>query len=490
MIRVYCDSNIFRLLKERHPSYSPELKQIFEALRDKFLFIFSDAHLDDLKDSTNIEYLEEDLAIIEAYAKDNYFSYDHSQDKSFKLYLAGAKEAFYNRDYEAAKRGLDYVFDSNKIFEDLGDEPYLAPLKEMMNLYMNQPISTQGLQLDHSLLDDRSRFLLNKVAPGFHNSMSLREFLQCLHPFTQGIYSDPKELTELRRYAADYYNRDDYSFEKWGLEFDSKLKDSAFGKPFLELVDSSLTEDQLKDDQYRFCHAYALLEMQGITQERDSKNKLKKFTFDSLHRDATHAYFASLCDYLVTDDKGLQVKAHILYSLFGYNTRILSRQDFINSKSMSLANEETWGSLLKSLDYDLKHSFQVLDKINIADQTTVKEFKITHPYFNYFTRLQIVGDEAGSLYALFCRRHKQANFIMYREIELLVTKLLVVFGIDSEGKGPYLFSENDKYQNREPIRTWTVNDYTFELLQSFKDWGFFLALTIEPPKAHPLPRHL
>ena len=60
MMRIYCDSNIYRYLNSAHPSHSAELLNLFEILKDKILFTFSDAHLDDLKDSVK-EYAEKDL---------------------------------------------------------------------------------------------------------------------------------------------------------------------------------------------------------------------------------------------------------------------------------------------------------------------------------------------------------------------------------------------------------------------------------------------
>lgn len=479
MMRIYCDSNIFRLLKERHPFHSPELKQTFEDLYNKVLFIYSEAHLDDLKNSTNREYLEEDLSLIEQYTKDNYFSYDHLREKRFQCLLAGAKEAFFSKDYEAARKSLEEPFNIDKIFDDLDEFPELSSLKGIMNAYMDLPISEIGPSVDLSQMDETSRKMFDRMLPGYRSDMTIRDFMHSMQLYAKDLLLDTKELTALRKYAAEYLKSENYSFEKLGHEFDQKFRETSFGKSFLETVDAALTENQKKDEWYRFSYAYGLLETYGITQERDNKNKLKKFTYDSLNRDAAHAYFASFCDYLVTDDKGLQVKASILFNLFSFTTKILSSKDFINTKTLLLSNEENLESFKTSLIYDFKYSFQVTDKTDIETSTNTKEFKTSHPYFNYFNRLQIITEEGESTYALFCRRHTQANFFMFREIELLVEKLLTIFGPDAYGRGVYRFEENDNYKQGETIREWNFNGLRFKLLLSYKTWGNFLVLAFD-----------
>lgn len=448
-----------------------------EALKDKFLFCYSDAHLDDLKDSTIKEYLDEDLTVIEEYTKDNYFSYDYIKEKTFQCYLTTAKKAFINHDYEAAKQSLDHPFDLDKLFDDVDDFPELQPIKDLLKSYMDMPVSLLGPAMDISKLDAQNQQLFDKMMPGYNPDMSIKNFMKSIQPYAKELLINPKELTELRKHASNYLDREIYGYEKCGLEFNQNLKDSPFGKSFLEIVDSAILENQKKDDLHRFTYAYSLLEVYGITQERDNKNKLKKFTYDSLHRDATHAYFASFCDYLVTDDKGLQVKAHILYSLFGFETKILTKEDFINSKSLLLAYEETLETFKNSFAYDLNHSFQLFDKTSISSNINTKEFKTTHPYFNYFNRIQIINEDQINTYALFCRRHLQANFVMYREIELLTNKLIVLFGTDTERKGIYNFNENSK--SDEAIRKWHLNGLNIELTESCKTWGIFIVLTIE-----------
>lgn len=48
--------------------------------------------------------------------------------------------------------------------------------------------------------------------------------------------------------------------------------------------------------------------------------------------DANHAYFATFCDFFVTDDKKTMNKANVAYQLYGYKTVAISRMDFITTQ--------------------------------------------------------------------------------------------------------------------------------------------------------------
>jgi hypothetical protein len=478
MHRVYCDSNVYRILKTSHPSFNLDLLKTFSDLNDILLFIYSDAHLDDLKQSSDKAKTDEDLLLIGDYCKDNYFSYGHiGKENQLEIYLATPIDAFYSRDYEAAEKAIAGGFSIDSLFQDFDDDPQMQSIQSLLKSYFDLPISLFGSEIDMSVFDEKTKSLFDKMLPGYNSNMSLGDFMNSFMPYGAKLLTDQKEFTELRKFSSEYIDSNEFSYKNWGLGFNEKLKESAFGKTFLELIDSSLIEAHKKDPLYKFTYTYGLLETYGIVQERTSKNKLKKFTYDSLNRDASHAFYASYCDYLVTDDKGLQIKAHILYHLFGIKTEILSTQDFINRRSLWLANEETYTSLAKSFEHDSNHSFQVLDHTSIGTGRNLKEFKTTHPYFNYFNRFQIITDEDG-VYAFFCRRDSDTNFFLYREIELLTAKLLKTFGIDDSSKGPFSMAEKAHLKDDVPIRAWHIGQLELELLCSHISSGNYLVLTL------------
>lgn len=478
MLRIYCDSNVYRILMPSHRFHKKELDVAFEALKDKFVFCFSDAHLDDLKDSKP-EYRDKDLEFMGKYVKDNYFYYNHIGKKGFECYLATPGEAFAGKDYEAAQDALSNPLDIASLLEDADDSREVKMAVNFLKSYFDLPIAALGGTIDTTLMDEKSKKWMDKILPGYNPFMSIKEMMNSMTPFGVDLLHNEKDVTELRKYIGEYLNRETYSFEKWGLAFNEKFKETGVDKTYLQMIDNMLTDNQKKDFYLRFSYAYSMLEMFNITQERQG-GRLKKFTYDSLNIDALHAYFASFCDYLVTDDKGLQVKAHIVYQLFGFQTKVLSTEDFINLKSILVGQEETLEKFIESIKYDLKHSFQIREKVNIADGSILKTYKTTHVYFNYFNRMQIITNENGTTLALYCERRNHGNFFMYRESEILIKKMIAAFGIDDEGKGLYNLDKEENGNPKDTIRQWTKNGIVISFEESQKkDWGNFLCLRID-----------
>lgn len=479
MDRIYCDSNVFRILKPDHPFQKPELHNTFEELKDKFLFIFSDAHLDDLSESL-ADYRDKDLEFMGRYVMDNYFSFDHVKEKRFICYLATPKEAFEGKDYEAVRRFEKDPWNFDNLFPDDPENPELNEINKLLKSYFELPILALGAtDYDESKMDEKSKNFMNQVLPGYNSMMSMRELMESASPFSAGLLTDEKKVTELRKYVADYMNRDTYSFEKWGLSFNEKFKETGFGKTFLEMVEGTLGEKQKDDFYLRFTNAYSLLEMYNVTQERKSGGGLKRFDYSSLNTDAMHAYYASFCDYLVTDDKGLQVKAQILYQIFEIHTKGLSSQDFIDSRSMLMGQEETLSRFTEAMKYDMKHAFMVRDKYSFKSESQITTFKTTHTYFNYFNRFQIIRGQAGSTIVFYCERLGEGNFVMYRETELMVKKLLQTFGRDSEGFGDYAFNPEVKNDAHNDVRKWQVGNLDISLVHSNPGWCNYLCLCFD-----------
>ncbi len=466
MIRIYCDSNIYRYLNLKHPSFNIKLLEAFEALKDKMLFTFSDAHLHDLKDTPK-HYAEADLLLMGDYVKDNYFMHDFITDKKTGPYLATPIEAFSSKNYAAYNQVLNNLFNIDGLLGGLDDFEEGRLLKGMIKSFFNMPIMALGATMEPEKMDSKTKDWFEKFSPNYSPMMSLETFMNDMWPYSKNLLKDKKEVAELRRYISSYMNRNEYSFERWGIEFNEKLKSSKIGKSFIEMIEGMLTGDQKKDLYQKFNYAYTLLEMYNITQER------KKFNLESLNTDALHSWYASFSDYLVTNDKGLQIKASIVYQLLGLPTKVLSLQDFINLKSILLGQEETYERFSAAFSYDFEHSFQLYNKEDLFKEEKVITYKTTHPYFNYFNRFQTIQSKESTICAFYCDRESHADFFMYREIELIVNKMIDMLGIDDDNRGRYDFTEKENYESDEKIRRWSKGDIKFTLLTSSKSWGQF-----------------
>jgi hypothetical protein len=95
---------------------------------------------------------------------------------------------------------------------------------------------------------------------------------------------------------------------------------------FLEYIDDinkKLNSDQ-NDKQYeRFVLAYNVLNSFGLDREINKKAKFSNTFIDSLH-----AYYASFCDLLVTNDIGITNKCSIIYKLFNIKTIVINSLEF------------------------------------------------------------------------------------------------------------------------------------------------------------------
>lgn len=483
MLRIYCDSNVYRYLKPGHPSYSHDLLELFEALKDKMIFTFSDAHLDDLKDSIR-EYAVEDLELMGRYTRDNYFMHDLVKEKRTSPYLATPLEAFNGKDYKAYNAILQgNPFDLDKMFPDDPDDEFgfNKLIRESMKTLYNMPIGALA-PVDTANMQGTHKEWFEKIVPDYHPVMSMGDMMNSVWPFSKALLENSKEMTSLRRYIGEYLNRDEYSFDKFGMGFNERLKDTAIGKTFTELLDSILTDNDKKDPYQKFNRIYTFLELYNITQEKKgSSNKLKQFDFQSLNNDALHAWYASFSDYLVTDDKGLQVKAAICYQLLGLPTKILSSQDFLNMKTILLGQEETMTTLTDGLLYDIEHAM-LLYNHNTAD-AVVNTYKSGHPYFNYANRFQIVQGSRDSEIVLYCDRQSHADFFMYREMETLVDKMIALLGMDDQGKGTFGIGKKDEIDWDHPLRTWSLGNRRFSIGLSEKAPSFIYIRLWFPKKS-------
>lgn len=460
MIRIYCDSNVYRILKPSHPGFEKGLEDMFETLKDKFIFCFSDAHLDDLNGSKP-EYRDEDLIFMEKYVHDNYFMYSQVGEKGFQCFLATPERVFGDKNYDEANAIMEN-FSIDELFKDL-DTPFSQILVNSLKQFYSLPVTALGDSFDKSTLDDKGLQWFNKFLPGYTEQSTIGEVISNSTMFGKLLLENEKEVTELRRYMRESFNPDKVSFDKWGLLFNDKFKEITKGKTFLETIDNMLLDSQKKDFYLRFSYAYSLLELFNITQERKSGGGLKKFTLGSLNTDSLHAYFASFCDYLITDDKGLHTKAKILYDIFGFPTIVLSTKEFSVLGTKLIEHEQNIETFFTSLNDDTQNA-QLLTEKNYPDSDNIiRIYKPSHVYFNYFNRIQIATDKDSWVLTLHCSRNSHGDFFMYRESECVINKIVKVFGDDDYGRKEYVIQEALPDFDQHIIRRWTFEDCSISI---------------------------
>ena len=473
MLRIYLDSNVYRYIKPKHPSDNKDLHSLMDELVGELLFIYSSAHLDDLKTSAD-PYRTEDLKLMEKYVNTNYFARDPIKNVTDSMYSTPI-EAFSQIDYHAMDQILNNFDVDTVLFKDLDDRDDSEAFKSLLKSVFDMPITAFGTQIDLTKIEGVHKEWFDKMIPNYSSNMSLKDFLNSVMLYGGTIINDAKEVTDLRSYVESYYQSDTYNYQTWGMKFNEKLRDK-FGKSFLELIDGMLLGKQKSNRFLRFQKAYGMLEVFNITKETAS-GKTKKFNYWSLNNDATHCYFASLCDYLVTDDKGMQVKAQIMYNLFGVPTRILSTKDFVEMKDDLLDTEKTLEAFVKQLAYNISNStvFHTCSVIETREKVTF--YQLTKLHFGIFDVMECIEYTSGSIRCVLnLIRDAPEITLMRRELQLVSRKILRALGQDQEDKGEFGISETPTIGR---LRVWVAPRMVFQLALEQEEGAFFIKLYVD-----------
>lgn len=102
-------------------------------------------------------------------------------------------------------------------------------------------------------------------------------------------------------------------------EIDKKLKLTGQDFTFDKLIDLSIEQSKGVNNRYnRTTIAFELLDVFGFYKDKFTEKSNYARLWDSIH-----TYYASYCDYFITNDKNTRQKASVVYHLNNINTKIL-----------------------------------------------------------------------------------------------------------------------------------------------------------------------
>jgi len=437
-MRIYCDSNIFRKSRKNSSQFNESVYDSLECLKESFIFLFSEGHLFDLEKSQE-SYRIEDLLHMETYVKNNYLYRDPIK-KSFHYYLATPSEAYESIDFKEIDKFFE---DPHKYFDSMFDFEGGEVIGKIVKSYFDLPLFEPLTEPDNS---DPA------IKEAFDSFKGVRSINDALKKFTNfnRVLDSKKEYKKYKKLVSRYINRDEYSFEKWSYDFNERMKETVFSKSFTEMVDMTINESDKSDDYNYFIRTYTQLEFYGVTEERKGKKKqLKANSYWDIHKDATHAYYASKADYLVSDDNGLLTKAFITYHLLGIDTQVLSVNDLIEKSPNLIKNEPSLDTFYDTVTKTILEG----EVINEQFQDNIRLLKPPYNIFNYFNRLQTsIFPDYFSL-QLFKSENVNRD-IMYAEIAMFIKKLTALFGDDLGAKKLDDLKLFSQYENGEPINIW------------------------------------
>lgn len=110
-------------------------------------------------------------------------------------------------------------------------------------------------------------------------------------------------------------------------EIVEKINETAGGslKEFIKKVYSFFPDSENYGMYHEFGLVFNFLDMMGFWKDKENYKSDYARLWDSIH-----SYFATSCDYFVSDDKRTREKAKVVYHLYDVKTEIINSEYFIN----------------------------------------------------------------------------------------------------------------------------------------------------------------
>ena len=456
MTRVYLDSNIFRYLKD------VEKLDLFEKLissKDELIYYYSFAHLSDLsRDKSEKKF--EDLLFMEQIVDKNFLNL-YPDEKFVNCQIATPSEAYNSSDFSPINEVLNFpkLFEEMKIRED--DSPEVKLAKENFETLLHAPLESLGYPNLTDIIGDDNP--VKKLLPKLPENGTLRDLIQGMLNSFNDLIEDPSIWREFRSFSIQYLGLQKFDLVINSVDFNNLLKDTPIQKTFLEFVEDTFkhNKDLEKQRQFNFfINAYNCLNLLGLDKERN-----KKVVFSSFQNDAQHAFYASHCDYLVSNDEQLLIKARILYELFNIETRVLN---FIEFETLINQNkkEEYNFKLFQEQLLDLFNSGEVVNDFNTEEQNKrVIVYRLKYKFFGFFNYLNLViKNEENPVFIFYNESNNYSRFMSFIEFSKVTNKIISLLGPDNYSQEQ--FTEEDKkliIENNWQGRAWRFQNDSYYL---------------------------
>lgn len=471
MNRVYLDSNIYRYLKINKGNNSSSLFERLIQSKEEIMFYYSYAHLSDLsRDKTNKKF--DDLNFMEQLVDSNFLMLN-ADDKFVNVQIANPTESYNSMNFAPINEVIDFqeLFAEMEIKED--DSIELKEAKEKMKMVFNMPLSSLGIPNLSDSIEEINP--INKLLPSLSENGTFLDLIKgMLNTFTD-LHEDPTIWRDFRSYSIKSLGNNLFNIDVNDNSFNELLKETPLQKSFLEFVEETFTHNKSLEKQREynfFINAYNCLNLLGLDKEKN-----KKVVFSSFQNDAQHAYYAAHCEYLVSDDEQLLVKARILYNLFGIETKVLNFSEFEEYINLKEKYDLSFGFFAKSLS-EVFENGTLEDDFEIEDQNKrVLVYKIDKALFNFFNRLNLViTNKDTPMYIFYNEIKNYSRFTSFTEFKKITDKIVTILGTDSNNKSE--FTEEDRkliIEDNWQGRVWHFQNESFclEVEQNEKKLCFY-----------------
>jgi hypothetical protein len=328
------------------------------------------------------------------------------------------------------------LFEDIEITED--DSIEIKEAKEKIKLLFNMPLSSLGITNFTDSIEENNP--INKLLPTLSKNGTFLDLMKGMLDTFTDLYEDPTIWREFRNYSIKSLGNNVFNIDANDNSFNELLKETSLQKSFLEFVEETLTHNKNLEKQREynfFINAYNCLNLLGLDKEKN-----KKVVFSSFQNDAQHAYYAAHCQYLVSDDEQLLVKARILYKLFEIETKVLNFKEFGDFINQNKRKKLSFESFAKSLA-EVFEKGSLEDDFEIEEQNKrVLKYKLNDSLFSFFNRLNLVIVNTDTpMYIFYNETKNYSRFTSFTEFHKITNKIVAVLGTDSNNKNE--FTEED-----------------------------------------------
>jgi hypothetical protein len=422
-MRIYLDTNILTKLDDH-----PKLKRILDQYSEYLNIVYSEAHIDDLSRSGNLEKTIEDLIKIRElthgqcmakYLKQQHVTYEKRDPVEFYETTLETSFSLANLD------GLEQAF-SGIDFAALG----MPDPVEALNLAM--------ATFEETVLDNLS-------SPEYDYSSLFKQSGQ--QPSLKSLISDMMNLVNGSPEANAFYRyartmMDEHVEQRKSLSnqtdpiahLNSILPGSAMGRSFEEFnamaMEIGKTNIIDQGEKERFVTSYSNLDLMGFRSD-------SKMSVQNINTDATHAYFAGHCEVFITQDQKLSAKAGAVYREFGTDTLIMDVAQAVKLIPELIPLTNTVEDLIAEIGthYEADVS-QCHSEVETRITSMVRNLdKFLLGFFDEY--LEHTYPE-GSFLSVYYKGMPTLNrWYFSREYELLTNKLVAILGHDNNGNGKF-----------------------------------------------------
>ena len=198
--------------------------------------------------------------------------------------------------------------------------------------------------------------------------------------------------------------------------------------------------------------------MHGYQEDKVNINKGRKETFKNTTEDASHAAFASTCNFYIINDKKSYKKTIQVYDKLQINTIVFKPEEFVEHYKRFLD--------FKDLNLNLTIPIYLLKSGEFYEEqiegAKLRTYIFPYFLFGFFTKLMLLIPDNGDSPVLLLSRNKPTNGTTYiTEVSTLVSEISALLGEDLHKIGHV--TEDEFKENDWVGRTWEKGDMKFNL---------------------------